>query len=1298
MAISDFFNSGNDAQPLLYVYRYVDGSWALVEELDPGSDVANNPAVFSISDVTISDGLIFGGASAGTIENGGLVFVTAYPIQPVSVAVSDGLYKDRIQVRWTDSNKVEDGFNVYRRDDEGTLQLVGTTDADVTTFNDFSAAPGNAYEYCVTAFITELQATDSPLAESLELCDVGWRPTNGVIAGQVLGEGGGGTQDAEIAITPTPNNALLFDGAGGYVEAPYNPSLDLNRFTVEAWVYPQEVMNTFQPLIVKKGDEGRNYGIYITGGGMKIHYSLQRSNCSTFQSYNSDGQLTLNTWNHIAAAYDGTTFAFYINGELDQSNTFTTDLCQTTGPLEIGKSSAFPEFRGLLDDVRIWNEGRTITEIQEHMNVMLTGEEDGLVGYWPFDQGARGIAPDLTSSAAHGELIDGVHWSDNAAPLAINATTDAAGNYTFSGLRYGEGDTFTLTPTLDGRSFSPAFKTITLSTENPVENEVSFTDETAFTLAGRVLYDNTVCPVADAELFMDGVATGATESDGTFALNATPSDPVDLTDTRTLTLSAGSGANTHPFSPASFTYVADQDTTGLLFYDQQTFELSGFYGGGTASCSHYVGDLTLKIITENGCFQQEVALSSFGDYSVSLPPQEYLVSVEVDPNTIPAGIDAADVIDYFEDLGQMEVNLTTGADTLDVAYRAPLAVTISGFPSVANSCAASGYNVVDSGGSVLRTLPAVPVIGEYEVLPLTIEVVEDYGTSGTCPVTDGAVTIFDSIGDVEDPQTAEVTTGVVSYTTVGASPDVIANRFDGGEDRSYQKSFTVVAEVEGSTPVTETVWALVEGFRERQSTFVTFSTDEMPLWILHDPPGSNSYAYVEEGFTSCRRLKDIEFTSTDIGLVTNFEIGFKQSTGVAAGAIAITEGGFGFYNRFNALETTGKTELGTEPSREICITTKQRFQTSAEPYSVSDHLYVGAGLNLIFAEADRLTTTGTCTITQDVTLAADLDLENTFSTTYVYSKKHIEHTLLPELANLAELLGDGTDGTDTSSESVIDFGNSGPVTQDIVESAQINWGNHLELGATNTVSGLSGNATNYSFSGGGSAFENATTVDTTATIDLDYRVDINTYTEEFGFLATKFGYDNRVGAHFNFTTESVTEEEDTEVTSQTIGYVLSDPDVGDFFSVDVGTDPVYGTPVFQTVSGRSSVPHEEGTQQRDNPEVEINPPVIFDADPDEAANFQVTVINNSESGERRVYTLAVPGETNTRNLSITTTGDLLGGERLESFTREPGEARTINHDVLASPSAYSYEDVGLVLYSAEEFELWLKDPRGDFGA
>ena len=44
---------------------------------------------------------------------------------------------------------------------------------------------------------------------------------------------------------------------------------------------------------------------------------------------------------------------------------------------------------------------------------------------------------------------------------------------------------------------------------------------------------------------------------------------------------------------------------------------------------------------------------------------------------------------------------------------------------------------------------------------------------------------------------------------------------------------------------------------------------------------------------------------------------------------------------------------------------------------------------------------------------------------------------------------------------------------------------------------------------------------------------------------------------------------------------FADADTGDYFSVDVGTDPIFGTPVFDVRSGRSSNPWEAGTQPRD---------------------------------------------------------------------------------------------------------------------
>src|SRR5712691_333191 len=74
---------------------------------------------------------------------------------------------------------------------------------------------------------------------------------------------------------------------------------------------------------------------------------------------------------------------------------------------------------------------------------------------------------------------------------AANAVSDLQGNYVLPGIRYGTSTTFKVTPTVGGHQFTPAFKTITLSTGNPVQNEVGFIDITSFTASGHVSYANT---------------------------------------------------------------------------------------------------------------------------------------------------------------------------------------------------------------------------------------------------------------------------------------------------------------------------------------------------------------------------------------------------------------------------------------------------------------------------------------------------------------------------------------------------------------------------------------------------------------------------------------------------------------------------------------------------------------------------------------------------------------------------------------------------------------------------------------
>ena len=60
-------------------------------------------------------------------------------------------------------------------------------------------------------------------------------------------------------------------------------------------------------------------------------------------------------------------------------------------------------FDGAIDELRIWNVARTQEHIRETMNTALTGKEQGLVGYWNFDDGT---AKDLSDNDNNGTLCE----------------------------------------------------------------------------------------------------------------------------------------------------------------------------------------------------------------------------------------------------------------------------------------------------------------------------------------------------------------------------------------------------------------------------------------------------------------------------------------------------------------------------------------------------------------------------------------------------------------------------------------------------------------------------------------------------------------------------------------------------------------------------------------------------------------------------------------------------------------------------------------------------------------------------
>jgi hypothetical protein len=70
-----------------------------------------------------------------------------------------------------------------------------------------------------------------------------------------------------------------------------------------------------------------------------------------------------------------------------------------------------------LDDFRVWNYARSEEEIQADMNREVSGTEEGLAGYWRFNEGEGTTAYDTSPYENHGTISSPV-WTREAAPVS----------------------------------------------------------------------------------------------------------------------------------------------------------------------------------------------------------------------------------------------------------------------------------------------------------------------------------------------------------------------------------------------------------------------------------------------------------------------------------------------------------------------------------------------------------------------------------------------------------------------------------------------------------------------------------------------------------------------------------------------------------------------------------------------------------------------------------------------------------------------------------------------------------------
>jgi hypothetical protein len=203
-------------------------------------------------------------------------------------------------------------------------------------------------------------------------------------------------------------------GMDGTTYATAQPSASLNAltsFTVEAWILPNLVNDGRDKSVV---DKRSNPGL----GGFQLRhvyatpYFVLLNNTGT-EFYVSGGTLSA-SWNHLAATWNGTHMAIYVNGLLAAGPTAKTPgLINNTAPLLFGlpyTATAGYYFNGSMDSVRVWNRALSAAEISQHYGAELNKYD---TDKWQFLSNASGLAGGNYSYFACANATNGLGCSES---------------------------------------------------------------------------------------------------------------------------------------------------------------------------------------------------------------------------------------------------------------------------------------------------------------------------------------------------------------------------------------------------------------------------------------------------------------------------------------------------------------------------------------------------------------------------------------------------------------------------------------------------------------------------------------------------------------------------------------------------------------------------------------------------------------------------------------------------------------------------------------------------------------------
>ena len=258
--------------------------------------------------------------------------------------------------------------------------------------------------------------------------------------------------------------SMSFDGVDDYVET-FSPVFTPNEndLTVMAFVKSQGQSNSERETIISwyrcgsdcyspTTDKGAMYEIEVNNN--ILQWKLRGDTDgetddllvaeAPYDEFWGDGN-----WHHVVGTFERetSTAKLFIDGiEIDSNNYFQLDLISsgtipiplTFGYTYLDDAFSFPDnntyFNGYIDEVSIWTTALSQSEIQNYMNCPPTGNEEGLIGCWNFEEGSGTTVFDQTENGNDGAINGATYITDVPEQNCIDQDcSDIEPNFNFIG-------------------------------------------------------------------------------------------------------------------------------------------------------------------------------------------------------------------------------------------------------------------------------------------------------------------------------------------------------------------------------------------------------------------------------------------------------------------------------------------------------------------------------------------------------------------------------------------------------------------------------------------------------------------------------------------------------------------------------------------------------------------------------------------------------------------------------------------------------------------------------------------------